>query len=116
MNLDELSIRVIASLLIQRGLRRTSAHDRVGGLSEDRANAAGRDDDRVCGESAHLHGTQIHGAYAAADLVGIEHGREKFPVLVFLDLAFGFVAAHLLIECVKKLLTGGGSRECRTVV
>ena len=41
---------------------------------------------------------------------------KKFPVLVLLDLAFGFVAPHLLVERVKKLLAGGRAGECGAVV
>jgi hypothetical protein len=37
-------------------------------------------------------------------------------VLVFFDFAFRFVAAHLLIECVKKLLAGSGAGKCGAVV
>src|SRR5208283_2533298 len=97
MHLDELAVRVVAALLVERGLRRSGAYDRVGGLAEDSANAAGGNDDRVGRESANLHRPQIHGADAAADVVPVEHGREKFPVLVLLHLAFGFVAADLLV-------------------
>ena len=37
-------------------------------------------------------------------------------MLVLLDLALGFVAPHLLIERIEKLLSGGGAGERRTVV
>jgi hypothetical protein len=37
-------------------------------------------------------------------------------VLVLLYFAFGFVAAHLLVERVEKLLAGGGSGEGGAVV
>ena len=116
MHLDELAVRVVAALLIERRLRRARADHRVGGLAEDRADAAGGDDDGVGREGADLHGAQIHGADAAADAVAVEHRGQKFPVLVLLDLAFGFVAPHLLIERVEKLLAGGGAGEGRAVV
>ena len=92
-------------------MRRSGADDRVGGAAEDGAVAAGGDDDGVGGEGANFHGAQIHGANAAADAIGIEHGGEKFPVLEFADFAFGLVAAHLLVERVEKLLAGGGAGE-----
>ena len=111
MHLNELAVGVIASLLIERRLRRTGADHRIRGPAEDGAVAAGGDDDGVGGEGANFHGAQIHGANAAADSVGIEHGGEKFPVLEFADLAFGLVAAHLLIERVEKLLAGGRAGE-----
>src|SRR5204862_7519004 len=53
----------------------------------------------------------IHGADAAANAVAVEHGGEKFPVLVLCNFAFGFVTAHLLIKRIKELLTGGGTGE-----
>ena len=46
----------------------------------------------------------------------VEHGGEELPVLVLLDLAFGFVAADLLVERVEELLAGGGSGESSAVV
>jgi hypothetical protein len=49
-------------------------------------------------------------------VASVEHGREKLPVLVLLYLAFGLVAAHLLVERVEKLLAGGGSGEGGAVV
>src|SRR3981081_2821586 len=48
-------------------------------------------------------------ADTAADAASVEHGRKKLPVLVLLYLAFGFVAADLLVERVEKLLAGGCS-------
>ena len=49
-------------------------------------------------------------------LIAIEHGREKFPVLVLLHFAFGFVAAHLLVERVKQLLSGSRAGKRGAVV
>ncbi len=111
MHLNELAVGVIAALLVEGRLRRTGAHDRIGGAAENGAVAAGGDDDGVGGEGADFHGAQVHGTNAATDSVGVEHGGEKFPVLEFTNLAFGFVAAHLLIERVEQLLTGGGAGE-----
>ena len=111
MDLNELAVGVIASLLIQRRLRRTGADDRVRGPAENGAVAAGGHDDGVGREGADFHGAQIHGANAATDAVGIEHGGEKFPVLELADFAFGLVAAHLFIERVEQLLARGGAGE-----
>src|SRR4029077_6389854 len=115
-DLDKLAVRVIAALLVQSGLRRSGTHYRIRGLAEDGANAAGRDDDGVGREGADFHTAQVHRADAAADAVSVEHGREKFPVLVLLHLAFGLVAAHLLVEGVEKLLSGRRSGECGAVI
>src|SRR6185312_6249516 len=103
MDLYELTVSVVAALLVKRRLRRSGTDHRVRRPAKDGAVAAGGDDDGVGGEGAHFHGAQIHGANTAADAVGIEHGREKFPVLEFPHLAFGLVAANLLIERVEKL-------------
>ena len=51
-----------------------------------------------------------------ADALAIEHGREKFPVLILSYFAFGLVAAHLLVERVEKLLARCRAREGRPVV
>src|SRR5215471_6333004 len=116
MNLDELAVGVITALLIERRLGRARAHDGVRGLAEDRAYAAGTDDDGVRGEGANFHGTQVHGADAAAHAVGVEYCRQKLPVLVLFNFALGLVAAHLLIERVEKLLAGGSAGKCCPVV
>src|SRR5208337_2396193 len=110
-NLNELAVGVVAALLIKRGLRRPGTHHRIGGLAEDGANAARADDDGVGREGANFHRPQIHRADAAANALPVKHGREKLPVFVLLDLAFGLVAADLLVERVEKLLTGGCSGE-----
>ena len=47
---------------------------------------------------------------------GVEDGGEKLPALVLLDLAFGLVAADLLVERVEQLLAGGGAGEGGAVV
>jgi len=48
--LNELPIRVVSTLLVQGRLRRPGADYGVGGLTENRANAAGKNDDRVSRE------------------------------------------------------------------
>src|SRR5438876_10217035 len=116
MNLDELAIRVVAALLVQSRLRRSGADNGVGGLSEDRANAARGDDDRIGRKGAHFHAAQIHGTDGAANAVAVEHGGEKFPVLVLCNFAFGFVTADLLIKRIKELLTGGGTGDGGKVI
>src|SRR5580700_9121192 len=98
MNLNELAIRVIAALLIVRGLRRSGTHNRIGGLAEDGPDTARSYDDGIGREGAHFHAAQIHRADAAADVFSVENGREKFPVLVLLYLTFGLVAPDLLVE------------------
>ena len=116
MDLNELAVGVIAALLIKRRLRRPGADHRIRGLAEDRANAAGGNDDRVGREGAHFHRAQIHGADAAADFLPVEHGRQKLPVLVLLNFAFGLITPHLLIERIKQLLSGGRASKSRAVV
>ncbi len=55
-------------------------------------------------------------ADAAADAVLVDDGGEELPGFVLGDLAFGFVAAHLLIERVQQLLAGGGAGKRGAVV
>src|SRR5215475_12684362 len=116
MHLNELAIRVIASLLIERRLRRSCANDRIRALSEDRADPSGCHDDCVGREGTDLHGPQIHRANSSTDALRVEDGGEKFPGLVFRYFAFGLIASHLLIESVKKLLTGCRSGECSSLM
>src|SRR5438128_1198307 len=116
MDLNELAVGVVAALLVKRGLRRSGADDGVRGLAEDRADAAGGDDDGLCRETPHLHRAKIHGADAATDAVAIEYCRQEFPMLEFPHLTFGFVAADLVVERIEKLLPGGGSGKRSAVV
>jgi hypothetical protein len=68
------------------------------------------------GKAAQLHGAQVEGGDAARDAFGVDDGGEKLPAFVLLDLAFGLVAAHLLVERVEQLLAGGCAGEGGAVV
>src|SRR5262249_16090122 len=116
MNLDELSIRVVATLLVERRLRRSGANHGVGGFAEDRTDSARADDDCGSWESADLHGTQVHGANAAADVPRVNHWGKKFPTFVLLYFAFRLVTPNLLSQRIEKLLTCSRAGECGTVV
>ncbi len=115
-DLDELAVGVVGALLVEGGLRDAGADDGVGGLAEDGSDAAGADDDRVCGEGADFHGAEVHGADAARGSLGVEDGGEELPAFVLGDLALGLVAADLLVERVEELLAGGGSGEGGAVI
>src|SRR5579872_1387066 len=116
MHLNKLTIRVEASLLIKRRLRRTRADHRVRRLAEDCAYAAGTNDDRVGRKRADFHGPQIHGTHTTASAVAIKHSRQKLPMLVLLNLALALVPADLLIKRVEELLSGCRAGKGRTVV
>src|SRR5581483_6259677 len=115
MDLNELAVRIKASLLEKRGLCGSGTDDRVGGFSKNRTDAAGSDDDGVSRKGRDFHAAQVHGADAAADAVAVEHGGEEFPGLVLGDFSFRLVAAHLLVERIQKLLARSGSGKCRAV-
>src|ERR1019366_2457266 len=115
-HLDELAVTVVSALLIESRLRRSGADHRVGGLAEDRSNAAGGDDDRFRGEGDDFHAAQVHGANAATDALVVDHRGEELPAFVLGDLAFGLVAAHLLVERIQQLLPGSGTGKSRPVV
>ena len=116
MHLDEFAVGVVSALLIKRCLRRAGADHGVCGFPKNRANAASRDDDCVRRKGPHFHRAQVHGANAATHTPPVEHCRQKFPMLVLLDLALGLIPAHLLIERVKQLLPRGRARECGAVI
>src|SRR5580693_8774145 len=116
MHLNKLAIRVVASLLIQRGLRRPGTDYGICGLAEDGAASAGGNNNGVGGEGSDFHRSQIHRANTATDAVSIEHGGEKFPVLVLFHFTFRFVASDLLVECVEKLLACGCTGKCCPVI
>ena len=98
MHLNELAVGVVAPLLVERRLRRSRAHHGICRFAKDRAVAAGGNNDGVGRKRSHCHRTQVHGADAVAHVVVVKHCRKKFPVLVLVHLAFGFVAADLLVE------------------
>src|SRR5215475_1955940 len=106
MYLDELTIGVVAALLVERRLRRSGADHRIRRLAEDGANAAGGYDQRVGREGADLHRAQIHGADSATGTLAVEHRTQKFPALILGDAAFRLIAPHLFVERVEKLLSG----------
>ena len=81
----------------------------------DQAAAAGGDDHGVGRKGANLHRHQVLPDAAAADAALVEHGAEKVPELVLLDLAFDFPAADLLVQGVEQLLAGGGAGEGRAL-
>ena len=51
-----------------------------------------------------------------ADALVIDYSGEKFPCFVLGDFAFGLVAAHLLVEGIQQLLSGGGAGKRGAVV
>src|SRR5271157_4720023 len=116
MHLDEFSVGVVRALLIERRLRRSGADDRVGGLAEDGAITAGRYNHRFCREGVYRHAAQIHGADTATDTLVVDDAGEELPRFVLRDFAFGFVAAHLLVERVEQLLASSGPRKGSAVV
>ena len=48
--------------------------------------------------------------------ITIQNRAQEFPVLELGDLAFRFVAAHLLVQSVEQLLAGSGSGKCGAMV
>ena len=62
-------------------------------------------------KAAQLHGAEIEGGDAAGHALGVDDGGEELPAFVFLDAAFGLVAADLLVEGIEELLAGGGAGE-----
>ena len=116
MHLNELAVGVVAPLLVERRLRRSRAHHGICRFAKDRAVAAGGNNDGVGRKRPHCHRTQVHGADAVAHVVVVEHCGKKFPVLVLLHLALGFVAADLLVERVQQLLSRGRPGKGRAVI
>ena len=48
--------------------------------------------------------------------LAVDDGGEKLPALELVYLAFGLVAAHLLVERVEQLLPGGRAGKCGAMV
>ena len=115
-NLNKLAVSVEAPLLIKRRLRRSRTNHRIRRLAKDRADSAGRNNDCVGRERAHLHRAQIHRAYPATHPVPIQHRRQEFPVLVLLNLAFRLVSPDLLVQRIEQLLPGRRSGKGGAVV
>ncbi len=78
--------------------------------------AARGENDGVGREGLQLHRAQVHGHDAARHAFAVDDGGEKLPAFELLDLAFGLVAAHLLVERVEQLLAGGRAGKCGAMV
>ena len=115
-DLDELAVGVVCALLEDGRLRGAGADDGVGAFAEDGAVAAGGENNGVGRKDSQLHCSQVQRGDAAGCAFGVEHGGEKLPAFVFLNLAFGLVAANLLVERIEQLLAGGCARESRAVI
>ena len=75
MDLNELAICVIDSLLEKSGLCRAGAHHGICRTAENGADAAGTKDYSIGSERFHFHGAQIHRADTTADSGVVQHGR-----------------------------------------
>ena len=115
MDLDEFAVAVFRARLKRPAHRAAGAGHRHRRAAENQPATAGGDHDRIGRKGADFHRHQILPDAAAANAVVVEHRGEKIPELVFGHLAFGFPAAHLFVEGVEQLLTGGGAGEGRAL-
>ena len=111
MDLDEFAVGVVHALLEKRRLRRARAHHGVCRAAKNRADSAATENYGVGGERSYFHSAQIHGADSAAHSAIIQNSGQKCEAFVFLNFSLGFVASHLFVERVKKLLTR--RRSCK---
>ncbi|MNI28010.1 hypothetical protein D3C73_817710 [compost metagenome] len=112
MDLNEFTVGVMHSLLVYSAGSRSGVDDRVRCFAKNNAGTAARQNHRIRREGLNLHRLEILGTDAAAYAFIIQDHREEFPVLAFGDQAFGFPAAHLLIQRIQQLLAG--RRTCKS--
>src|SRR5262249_43805042 len=103
------------ALLIESRLRAAGTDHRVGRSAEYGADSARSHYYRVGCECLHFESVQMHCHETASYAVVVENCREKFPPLIFVYDIFGFVTAHLLIQCVEQLLSRSRAGISRAV-
>src|SRR5215510_10980806 len=106
MNLDELAVRILRTLLVTRRHRTAGADHRVSRLAENQSGTTGRDYHGVCRESLQLKRSQVHRDESATDLMIVKDERHHLPSFVLLNFAADLVPTHLLVKRVEKLLAG----------
>src|SRR5690242_2097457 len=109
MDLYELAVRIACALLITSRGRAAGANHRIGRFAEDQTWTTARDDHRVSRKIFQLQGLKIHRDESTTDLVIVEYQRQHLPVFKLSDFAGDFVAPHLFVQRVEKLLTGRSS-------
>ena len=113
MDLDEFTVGVIDALLKERGLRGAGADYGIRGAPENRANAAGGKNNgigRVVVTSMERKSMAQMPRHTPESSMTADR---NVTALEFFDFVFRFVAAHLFIEGVEKLLAGSGA--CKAV-
>ena len=110
-NLDELTVSVGRSGLVNAADRAACADHRHRRAAVDEAAATGGEDHRIGRERAELHRDHVLADRAAAAPGVVDDGGEKVPELVLADLPLDLEPPHLLIEGVEELLTGRGPGE-----
>ena len=115
-DLDKLTVSVGYTVLIKDGCRRAGIDDRVSRTAVNHTCTAGSDNYRISNKILDLHSSQILCYNAFADAVVIEDQVDHFPVLVFGNETENLLMAHLLIQSIKQLLTGGGTGKSGTFI
>ena len=113
MDLDEFAISVERPLRVELRSHVARVDGRVRRLAEDGAAPTRCHHHRVCRECADLHGSEVLRNDALA-YAFIEDGRDERPELIAAHHARYLLRAHLLVERVEQLLTGGRTCECGT--
>ncbi|MNW59026.1 hypothetical protein D3C74_369230 [compost metagenome] len=97
MNLNELPVSVIYTLLIHGTCRCTCVNDRVSRFTEDDTRTTTRQNNRFCREGLHLHRFQILSYNPATYAFIIQNRLQELPVLIFRNQARCFPATYLFV-------------------
>src|SRR5215207_1513661 len=105
MNLYELAVCVSCALLVTSRGGAASADHRICRFTEDQTWTTSSNDYSVSGKCFEFQRLKIHRDQSTTNLVVVENEGQHFPVLKFSDFARDFVAPHLFVESIEKLLT-----------
>src|SRR4051812_32225347 len=116
MNLYELAVRILCALLVARGDCTARADHRVRRLAEDETRTTSSDDYRVGGKRFELECLKVHRDQSTTNLMIVEDQRQHLPMFELPHLAVNFIAPHLFVQRIKKLLARRSSCESSAVM
>ena len=116
MNLQEFGVADFCALLVNSGYSGTIADSGRRAAAIYLARAASSQNYYVSRESHDFVGVHVLGNDTTANAVFVLDDFDEFPELIFLNAAFNFPTANLLVESVEELLARRGTGKYGTFV
>ena len=116
MNLQEFRVADFSALLINSGNCRTVTNRGSRATAIYLARATRCEDDNISRERNDFVGVHVLGNDTTANTVFVLDDFDEFPELIFLNAAFDFPTANLLVESIEELLASRGTSKYRTFI